>query len=434
MSKVIGGFKMLFFSVALVVFTFLIVLVSVNKNAILYMVDESRKKVNKKKYQERINSAFRASIFAGQEQTMLKLLKKGADMKLTDRTGYNCLHHVVVCGHYRLIKHLVEYGADLEQECHLYGYKPIHLCIYTTNKEECLKELLKYGAKPDAVDRLNNTLLHLMVKFRPQEVSFIETLLNYGLNPNATNIKGNTCLHIIAASRSCPAKVALYLARKFLERGGDIDHVNKSTGETSLQIASRKGKKYLVELLLREGAAMDVRSHIGFTAFEGLFLGNRPMTDIITIFIKHIALKKHCGEMVEDSVFQRIASDVNLQIIYRDYDEDLNRLKSTEIIETHWVTLYHILCGKKSEVNNYLSSASVRDNIFSQEVSTVYWKEIRHKFSKTMKMLKLQEQACEFLDAVLDGRLPSLCVQHISKYLSKKDVEALAASLMNKYN
>ncbi|XP_044759333.1 ankyrin repeat and protein kinase domain-containing protein 1-like [Coccinella septempunctata] len=416
---------MLFLSVELFFILFLIVILCVNKKVLLLY---ARKKL--KQNQDRINSAFRASIFAGEEHTMLKLLEEGADVKCTDVIGYACLHHAVLCGHYKLIKHLVMYGADIEKEGNFYGYKPIHLCVYPANKDKCLEELLKYGAQLDAVDCLQNTLLHLVVKFRPQDMNFIEKLLDYGLGPNATNIIGNNCLHIIAASRTCSIEKVLFLARKLIHRGVDIDRKNTSIGETPLQIASRTGKTVLVDLLLREGAAIDVRSNIGLTAFEQLFVENHPMTAIITTFIKHIALRKHRGENVEDSIFRKIASDVKLQIIYRYYDEDLEYLKSINIVETHWVTLHHILCCEKSEVINYLRNASVRNNIFSQEVSTFYWNEIRHKFSKIIKIVKFQEEACRVLNIVFDSGIPYLCLKQICKYLSEEDVKKLSTLLL----
>ncbi|XP_044759022.1 ankyrin-3-like [Coccinella septempunctata] len=364
---------------------------------------------------------------------MLKLLDEGADVKLKDPVGNSCLHYAVVCGNYESIRHLVMYGADLEQENIRNGYKPIHLCL-SENKEKCLEELLKHGAQVNAVDSSKNTLLHLVLKFTPKDLDFIEKLLNYGFDPNITNITGNNCLHIIAASRSCTATESLLLAKKFIKKGVDIDHVNNATGETPLQMASRTGKIHLVDLLLREGAAMDVRSHLGFTAFERLFFGNRPKIDIVAIFIKHIALKKHRGETVQDSVSQKIASDAILRAIYRSYDEDLNRLKSIEIVETHWVTLHHILCRKKSDVINYLRSTSVRDNILSQEVSTIYRKEIWHKVSELVKIVIFQEVSCRVVDEVLDGRLPYLCVEQISKYLSENEVKELYSLLLKSEN
>ncbi|XP_044746469.1 poly [ADP-ribose] polymerase tankyrase-1-like [Coccinella septempunctata] len=363
---------------------------------------------------------------------MRKFLEMGASVHGIDKRGYTCLHQAVLCGKYTLIKHLVEYGANVEQNSFFPMHKPIHLCARVDYEEDCLKELLKCGAQPNAVDFLKNTLLHVVLMYAPYKRRYIQKLVTkYGMDPKATNIRGDNALHIIVGAAACTPRDILFLAKIFMKRGVDINSVN-IFGETPLHVASRNGHPSVVDFLLREGAAMGIRSNTGWTAFELLVAEDYRMMDPIVIFLKHFALKKRCGETLEDSVSQIITSDVKFQKIYRKFENDLNRLQSTQIVETHRVTVHDILCCKKSEVVIYLRSACVRDNIVANKDSTFFWREIRHRFSKIMKIIRLEEESCRLIHQISYGRLPYPCLEHISKYLSERDVKVLSSSLRTK--
>ncbi|XP_044759601.1 ankyrin repeat domain-containing protein 17-like [Coccinella septempunctata] len=362
---------------------------------------------------------------------MRELLEMGANMKWTDRMGFNYIHQVVFTGHYTMIKYLVEFGVDIKHQARFRWFQPIHFCSVFPNKEKGLKELLKYGAQLDAVDYLGYTLLHFLVKKWPhRDLRYIQKLLDYGFDPNATSKGGISCLQIIAASDLCTPKQVLSLARMFIKRGVDINNVTTHNQQTSLHMACSTEKTSLVDLLLREGA-IDTRCKIGSTAFGQLFNGNYPKMDIIVIFIKHFALKKRRGETVEATVSNEIAHNVYLQKIYRKYEEDLNRLQSIKIVESHRVTLHDVLCCKISEVVEYLSSASVRDNIFPLKVSTFFSREIRHRYRKTMEIIEFEEESCRVIHEISHGKLPYSCLRQISKYLSERDVKELPAFLRN---
>lgn len=129
----------------------------------------------------------------GNIHKVLTLLEQGADVDLGDDTERTALHYAVLSGHADIVTLLLEEQADANFADEN-GCTPLHLL--RRNEAKILQILIKHGAKINAKNYYDQTLLHLTA--RKQNIDFIKSLLSLGANPNAQDSEGMTPLLIAA--------------------------------------------------------------------------------------------------------------------------------------------------------------------------------------------------------------------------------------------
>ena len=248
------------------------------------------------------------------EGLALKLIRKGADIRLFEKNNWNPLHYAARDGFEKTTLEILKRKPDTNAQIDI-GWTALHLAAW--NKQtEVTNLLLLYGAtdtlvnkdgdkpsdlarkkgleelalqienmrvnlvelylagvdslvvdkirsdpKPDLniTDSRQQTLLHAAVaRF---DVPFIKLLLQKGADANAIDIEGKTAL-IMAINLPLYEEPLQLLLKKSNINLGDID------GNTVLHFAARKDDHDLLRILLKNGANPNQPNKNNFTPFE----------------------------------------------------------------------------------------------------------------------------------------------------------------------
>lgn len=156
-------------------------------------------------------------------------------------TGFTPLHFASRQGDEKLIKRLIDLGADVNSVSRIGSYTPLHEAVISKNPN-AVKILLKEGA----INSINKkckggfTPLHLAVI--ESNSSITEELIKHGANIKMGEKQGNTPLHLAVIQRD-KKMVA------FLLRYDDVLTIKNNKGETPLDIARKKSNKEIIKLL-----------------------------------------------------------------------------------------------------------------------------------------------------------------------------------------
>ncbi|CAG9312429.1 unnamed protein product [Blepharisma stoltei] len=140
-------------------------------------------------------------------------------------------------------------------------------------------------ARPDIRDSQGNSLLHIAVEVKRNELACIALLLENGWDPNLQNNLGATPLHYVALRKDSGRQVAQLL----LEHRAN-PNIATNSGHTALHLACERYKSELVEILCENGAlpsALDIKHN---TPLHILLLTPGRDTiarDIVEILLAH---------------------------------------------------------------------------------------------------------------------------------------------------
>lgn len=194
---------------------------------------------------------------ADEYETAKLLLAHGAAVSaINTQTGETSLHRAVVDGSLKLVKLLVEHGADLTARDND-GRTPLHFAGW--QRPEIARFLISHGASPGATNAWGGTPLHEAAMFRAEDVA--EVLISAGCPVNKDSAKLGTALHI-AAEYGRPV-----VARVLLEAGASVN-ARRQGGDTPLHLAVRKNNKDVIRLLVEHGARTDVKNDDGETPLD----------------------------------------------------------------------------------------------------------------------------------------------------------------------
>jgi E3 ubiquitin-protein ligase mind-bomb len=122
------------------------------------------------------------------------LLEGGADITVTNKNGFNCLHHASLRGNLGAVRLIMQYMTPL---CNINtpkddGFTSLHLATLN-NHIEVAKVLIQNGANVDSVTENNQTPLHLAVE--RQNGQIVRLLVEENANVNIPDRYGDTPLH-----------------------------------------------------------------------------------------------------------------------------------------------------------------------------------------------------------------------------------------------
>jgi hypothetical protein len=141
-----------------------------------------------------------------------------------------------------------------------------------------VRELLKRGANPNAMDKYGSTPLHFAAAKGYVDVARL--LLEHGADANAKDKEGWTPLHLAALWGHADA------ARLLLEHGADAN-AKKKDGFTPLHFAAAKGYVDVARLLLEHGADPSIRDNVGRTPLDNAReAGHEEVARVIEEFVE----------------------------------------------------------------------------------------------------------------------------------------------------
>ena len=216
------------------------------------------------------------------------LIKRGADIKVRDKSGNTLLH---ASGRPEVTKLLIEKGLNVNAK-NKAGVTPLlylapRLIYYTRPKT--LKLLIESGADVNIKNQYGENLLHivsypeiieLLVKekkmdinskghlgnsvlhsaiTRGRDLKFIQFLIELGADIHHVNTYGYTPLHFVTSYH-------LDIAKFLIDKGLDVNAKTKS-GETLLHtvFAHAWGHKNYIKFLVKKGANINARDNAGET-------------------------------------------------------------------------------------------------------------------------------------------------------------------------
>ncbi|XP_036402540.1 nuclear factor NF-kappa-B p100 subunit isoform X1 [Megalops cyprinoides] len=164
------------------------------------------------------------------------LLKAGADPTLLDRDGRSVVHLAAALGDeamlHVLLSHLEERHAHLLNAADYNGLYPVHLAV-RKGAERILRALVEAGAEVNAAElKSGSTPLHLAVRENLFKVACL-LITELKADVNACTFGGNTPLHL-AASQGSPTLCSMLIAagaKKHLENDEPLFFSSSSSDE-----------------------------------------------------------------------------------------------------------------------------------------------------------------------------------------------------------
>lgn len=199
------------------------------------------------------------------------LLQRGADP-----TAHDALVTAVKQCSVAITRYLLQYGASAN--CANDSTPVLHSAVKRGRSLAVARVLLENGAEVDATDTQGNTALHIAVSMgeRSTMLTFTRMLLEAGANPDLPDCVGESALHG-AIQNVC-------VLHALLKRGADINALDRA-GRTVLLVAVSVDRPACVEILLREGADVDIPCHNGLTALG--IARDYGLNVIVGLFVKY---------------------------------------------------------------------------------------------------------------------------------------------------
>ncbi|KAF1584604.1 UNVERIFIED_CONTAM: Protein phosphatase 1 regulatory subunit 16A, partial [Eudyptes pachyrhynchus] len=181
------------------------------------------------------------------------LLEAGADVNARDGELWTPLHAAATCGHLRLVRLLIQGGADL-LAVNSDGNMPYDLCEDEVTLDCIETAMAEQGITQEKIEEARAAAERGMLRE-------IRQLVEAGADLDAPRGHGATLLHIAAANGYVEA------AELLLEHRAGVD-ARDEDGWEPLHAAACWGQVELVELLVAHGADLDGRSALDETPLD----------------------------------------------------------------------------------------------------------------------------------------------------------------------
>ncbi|RXM93372.1 Protein phosphatase 1 regulatory inhibitor subunit 16B [Acipenser ruthenus] len=182
------------------------------------------------------------------------LLNRGANVNARDNELWTPLHAAATCGHASLVKVLIQQGADL-LAVNSDGNMPYDLCEDDPTLDIIEMAMANRGITQEMINEMR-------VAVEKRMISDIQELLQSRQDLSKTDEQGATLLHIAAANERCvlisSPSFQLHIA------AANERCVLISSPSFQLHIAAANGYIQAAELLLEQGARVDIRDIDGW--------------------------------------------------------------------------------------------------------------------------------------------------------------------------
>lgn len=192
----------------------------------------------------------------GYDDLLWYMISKKPDLDVqTNDTDYTILWLAINKGNMRVLKWLVDAGADVNHKSRE-GDTPLAFAVYKNDVKIVSYLLSSKTIKPDAPAR--DGVTPLMFAAQNGNAQIISMLIKSGAKPNAANKDGLTPMHGAASSGKVEAIKAL------IKAGAKID-VPEKGGATPLMAAVNSNSVPAAELLIKYKAKINAQNKDGLT-------------------------------------------------------------------------------------------------------------------------------------------------------------------------
>jgi ankyrin repeat protein len=205
-------------------------------------------------------AALLAAAHEGHCETVQLLHELGAELSATDAHGDSALGVAAAGNHLPVMAYLLSCGADVNAVSAVTGITPLFSAV-SRSSIEAMQLLLERGA--DLNYRTTKEGFDaVFIAAEVGQVRALQHLVSLGLDCDTLDVRGSSPL-MLSATFGHTAAVE-YL----LSQGADIHRLNVEHCDALRHAATHSKRPELVELLLANGAAVDVRSVNGTTALS----------------------------------------------------------------------------------------------------------------------------------------------------------------------
>lgn len=217
-----------------------------------------KNKANQKTKSREGWSVFHFAAMSGDIKTIRLLYKYNKDINLLDCCGRSPLHYAAEEGNALVTYFFIKHGCDPNLQ-DKQGITPIHFAASQGNISAA-KMLINYGAKVDLVDVFGRSCQHFAaLSDNSDTIDFFSKSLPTDIKTN----HGAIPLHIAAAS-DCPNTV-----EKLAKDNIDQDSFY---GKTPLVLAAELGSTSAIQVLLKNGATVNVHDRTGLSPIDKAIL------------------------------------------------------------------------------------------------------------------------------------------------------------------
>ncbi|KAF5302340.1 hypothetical protein FQA39_LY10379 [Lamprigera yunnana] len=198
-------------------------------------------------------------------------LRRGPGANVQDNSGYTSLHHASLNGHKEIVRLLLDHDAS-PNIVDTKGSTPLHLAAWSGNVD--IVRLLLCGpsiCNVNLTTKANETALHSAAQYGHTAV--VHLLLEHGCDPGIRNNRGETALDLAAQYGRLDAVELLVRTYPGLIQPMQRVIPGNIFPHTALHLASRNGHKAVVEVLLRSGYDVNIRTPSGTALHEAALCG-----------------------------------------------------------------------------------------------------------------------------------------------------------------
>ena len=199
-------------------------------------------------------------------------------------TGFTALHYACYNGNIKLIKLLVNYGADINIISNN-GLNVLHLATQGNQTTPLYYFIHKYKMNINSIDNLGNSCLHWACFYHNDNALNFLLLCNK-ININIRNKNGFTPLHFCVLGNNIKA------IKKLITAGADIS-IKNNENETCINLCIKKNKKEIKDTIIQKNFLIKCNSYTSYTFYLFhliipiliiLFIMNQ-LYDIYSIFL-----------------------------------------------------------------------------------------------------------------------------------------------------
>lgn len=213
----------------------------------------------------------------GYTDIVLVLLNYRAQVNTPSTRGGNTpLQFAAASNHHQVVQHLVEQGADVNQQ----NLKGMTSLMNAANRGhlKTVKTLVEHGADLDIVDNDGNTALLLHCSSVSVNADMVDMLATSPMLINKSNKQGYSPVMQVATSHSRQTHKALHIMTKL---GADLG-TTTFLGDTPLHIVCKVKDWVSAQILVRAGAKLDQQNYIGENPLQlALKQDNLPLAGLM---------------------------------------------------------------------------------------------------------------------------------------------------------
>ena len=200
---------------------------------------------------ENITDLIRASS-KGNLKEVIRLVESGVDVNETTKNGWNALLEASGEGHLKIVKYLLEHGANANIKA---GYTSLMRAAYH-GYFDIAKCLVKYGADINAKDDVGMSVL-MRTFGRLELIRHVAEFIDFKDSEDEFAL-------LIERAKNDYLKMVKFL----VENGVDVNSVSDNGWSVLMWIAGNSDNVEVVEYLVESGADINIKSRDGKTALD----------------------------------------------------------------------------------------------------------------------------------------------------------------------